>query len=969
MRSRHWLVLALAIGLVALEAGPVSAQGLMLSQLAQGFGQNKVRYDRFDWWVLETDHFKVFYTPQYESLAQTGASMLERAYTQLSNDFHHRLSEKPPVILYESPYTFQQNNVILSVLPAGVGGFAEALRYRVVVPFNGNLVDLQRVLTHELAHIFTYDILYGGPIKGLLTNLNPPPDWIMEGLSAHAEGRMTTREAMVLGDAVLYDQLIPLPYMANFDALPRVYLAYRQAQSLMEYIEMKYGKDAVRGIARGWRINADIRRTVRDELGLTLEALEEDWTNYVRREYWSALGERSYVQEIAQRVLVQRGDELAYYLNPVWSPGGQMLAVHTVEKAALPAVNVYSIREAPQDSVSAGRQPEVHKEWEITRGLWEDEYDELNFEEGLLSWAGNGERIAFVARKGKVDRIFLWRVCDRRIEKVVTPEGIRRILGISLSPDGESIAFSGTALGHADIYVLNIATGRVEQITDTPGEDRAPAWSPDGGTLAFASQYGSGFDLVLYDLATRRFERIVWDGSDEHQPAWWPDGEAIALISDRDGVNNLYRYDLGTSQVQQLTRSINGLATPAVSPDGKQIALVAYRDGNYEVYMKAFEPGAADTAVVLKRVVPDSLPASPAAADSLPGVPFRKQQYRTALDIDYLAGTLTYTNDFLGVIMQLSTSDLLGDHRIDVTSDFWAAADNMTNLNFILSYYNFAHRLTWGVGIFTWSQYFRVWYGGDEQEGILKESQDGFWLEAAYPLDVYRRLELSYTSTDEREEIVEAETQPPGQGIRFLNLGYVLDTTVYGEVGPRAGGKYYLAAGRSVRSSEFDRDFAHVQTDLRRYFPLGRYSAFKLRVRGLASLGDDPIQHYLGGPPPVLDFWYTPIEGPLRGYEYGQFTGTRMVLANLEFNTVLVKRFLLGWPENFSMGRFDGTFFLDVGRIWEEGETAAKDIKGGIGFGLRAYPFGLPFNVEFARRIEHGLSKDWKVHFSIRSGF
>src|SRR5512138_3561172 len=49
----------------------------------------------------------------------------------------------------------------------------------------------------------------------------------------------------------------------------------------------------------------------------------------------------------------------------------------------------------------------------------------------------------------------------------------------SISPDGTRIAFASNRGGHWDLYTLELASGQISQLTDTPEYDAAPAWSPD----------------------------------------------------------------------------------------------------------------------------------------------------------------------------------------------------------------------------------------------------------------------------------------------------------------------------------------------------------------------------------------------------------------------------------------------------------------------------------------------------------
>jgi TolB protein len=140
------------------------------------------------------------------------------------------------------------------------------------------------------------------------------------------------------------------------------------------------------------------------------------------------------------------------------------------------------------------------------------------------------------------------------------------------SPDGRRIAFTRTeGLEDRRIWVVDVATGAVQPITE--GSERAmhPAWSPDGTRIA----YRSGGDFVIADADGSNRVRfpVPWiaDG-----PAWSVDGTRI-LYGDR---RRLWAVDLDGENPTALTSDEGFLCSPALSPTGDRIAYIRCEEGH-----------------------------------------------------------------------------------------------------------------------------------------------------------------------------------------------------------------------------------------------------------------------------------------------------------------------------------------------------------------------------------------------------
>ncbi len=150
---------------------------------AQYFGRNKVVYDRLDFRIYESPNFLIYHYLEDEQEIELFAQMCERWYQRHVSVFQDTLHTKNPIILYNNHADFQQTTVIQDIIGTGVGGFAEGLRNRVVMPLSASRRDTDHVLGHELVHVFQYYLFQtddtlaksNNTDRSCLTDYNYPP--------------------------------------------------------------------------------------------------------------------------------------------------------------------------------------------------------------------------------------------------------------------------------------------------------------------------------------------------------------------------------------------------------------------------------------------------------------------------------------------------------------------------------------------------------------------------------------------------------------------------------------------------------------------------------------------------------------------------------------------------------------------------------------------------------------------------
>jgi Tol biopolymer transport system component len=155
----------------------------------------------------------------------------------------------------------------------------------------------------------------------------------------------------------------------------------------------------------------------------------------------------------------------------------------------------------------------------------------------------------------------------------------------SLTPDGKWIVFTSERAGQSDLYRIHPDGSGLEQLTDDPAFDDQGTLSPDGKSLAFISTRGEGFaNLWLLDIASRKSQNLAKSPSGSFRPSWSPDGRWIAFSSDRDAnpgrypgqwehlqSTGIYVIHPDGTGLRRLTR-VGGVAgSPTWSSDAKRV--------------------------------------------------------------------------------------------------------------------------------------------------------------------------------------------------------------------------------------------------------------------------------------------------------------------------------------------------------------------------------------------------------------
>jgi serine/threonine-protein kinase len=162
---------------------------------------------------------------------------------------------------------------------------------------------------------------------------------------------------------------------------------------------------------------------------------------------------------------------------------------------------------------------------------------------------------------------------------------------VRLSPDGKRVIFSEYHV-KKDFWVFDLATETVDR-QPTQGQNFNPVWSPDGDRIAFRSDRAGPTAIYVQDLNTSNVVQLTPGGFFENTGTWTPDGKELAFAR-RDPQTNrsgIYRVSVDQpNNIHSIVKDQFDEQSPEFSPDGHWLAYSSNKSNRFEVYVQAY-PG------------------------------------------------------------------------------------------------------------------------------------------------------------------------------------------------------------------------------------------------------------------------------------------------------------------------------------------------------------------------------------------
>jgi len=154
---------------------------------------------------------------------------------------------------------------------------------------------------------------------------------------------------------------------------------------------------------------------------------------------------------------------------------------------------------------------------------------------------------------------------------------------ICFSPDGQYIAFTSNRTEDrennidTDIWVVSVEDETVEKVFENTGPDDSPAWSPDGKYLAWKSTFrynyeSDNYDIMIKDLKKGAIENLTAEfDRNIYGLQWLPNSKDILFLVGDQGNYNLYSVSRSRKKIEPIIEAQQRIRQWDISRDGKTV--------------------------------------------------------------------------------------------------------------------------------------------------------------------------------------------------------------------------------------------------------------------------------------------------------------------------------------------------------------------------------------------------------------
>ncbi len=573
MRNRYILLL----GLLLSGFGMATAQNY---PSLERFGKSRIQYRNFDWKIIRTSNFEIYYYQDGTQIANLAAQYAESEFDRITELLGYTPYNRVKIFLFNSPSELAQSNIGITA-QGGLSSREQNLsKSRIELAFTGDQVSFRQQIIHDVSMLFVYDMLYGGSLKDALQSslLLSLPDWFMPGIASYIAQGNSVELDDYMRDMSLTHPIKKASLLAGLTG-PE---AERVGHSIWNYIVQRYGRDNVSNILNLTRIIRNEEKSITSTLGVPYSRFLREW-----REYYAGMANnvaQSYQSGNDEfQLKVSSAGDKSSLISLKLSPDKQYIAYSTLRdgKFDVEVVNTKN-----------------RKKTKILSGGYRLDGQAVTTSTPLLAWQRGNNLLVITDELGQTN-LYQFSDFDKRpkqqFKRPVT--GLSQVVWMDASEDGGSLILSADRKGQNDLFLYSINRGSYQQLTNDLYDDLYPAFvgrtarqvvfssnrkqdtlGVDKGSYKTVRDYLS---LFTHEGSARDLSVVRLTDSLSHATQPIPANEStIYFLNDINGIQNLYRLDTVSKAVSQVTTFPQSIRLYDLNPANGGFVYSSLKNGN-----------------------------------------------------------------------------------------------------------------------------------------------------------------------------------------------------------------------------------------------------------------------------------------------------------------------------------------------------------------------------------------------------
>ena len=507
------------------------------------FGKNRVQWGDFHWSYYMNDNFDVYFYQGGDDLARYAQAYAKDQIPRLEVRLNSRFGKKIQFIVFNSMGDFKQSNIDIEEEENGnTGGITKIIGSKVILYFDGDYTHFEAQIREGITRLLFSQVMNGISIGSQIRNSYryDIPQWFRDGLVAYIAGNWDSHKEAQLQRGITSGNYEKINHLRDDDALIAGY-------SFWNFIDEKYGSKAFNDILTLAENTKNVRKALLYVTSKEYKELVKEWYAFYKARYETLLVNQP------KDVMKLKYKKYRTFTQPSISPNGKHIAYVSNDEG--------KIRLWLED-LQTGKRQQL-----FSAGYHSDENIDTSFP--LLAWHPNGNILSFILEeKGKIQLYNLDVNTGKKANLYLFD--FQKVSSFSYAHKSRKIVLAATRMGKPDIYVYNLFSNTLEQITNDWHTDLNPVFTFDDRQIVFSSNRDNDtlktddkisfqnkqFDLfaynyinkgeVLQNLTRQRLSNSI-------MPEALKDG-SLLYLNDTSGYFNLYqiRFDSAISHIDTI---------------------------------------------------------------------------------------------------------------------------------------------------------------------------------------------------------------------------------------------------------------------------------------------------------------------------------------------------------------------------------------------------------------------------------